>query len=208
MKRCPTCTRTFLDEQLSYCTDDGTPLVDQPQSSSFDPQATVLAPSPNTNEISQPQPTRPFRQDDMPGGRPAPYSWSEPATPSTPSQQAWGTPTPPIAPWSPPSSPPAWRPPPPPSGRFAAKTSQHNPVAIASLALGVFSLTIGLCCYLGIGTGPIAIVLGAVAISQMKNNPTQPADKGMAIAGIATGAAALGLIILFFILGVAMGAWR
>jgi hypothetical protein len=81
-------------------------------------------------------------------------------------------------------------------------------MAIASLALGVFSLTIGLCCYLGIGTGPIAIVLGVIAMTQMKNTPTQPADKGMAIAGIATGAAALGVIMLFFILGVAMGAWR
>lgn len=27
MKRCPTCKRTFTDQNLSFCTDDGTPLV-------------------------------------------------------------------------------------------------------------------------------------------------------------------------------------
>src|SRR5258705_13928154 len=26
MKRCPTCQRTFADESLSFCTEDGTPL--------------------------------------------------------------------------------------------------------------------------------------------------------------------------------------
>src|SRR6185369_6608788 len=27
MKRCPTCQRTFTDESLSFCTEDGTPLT-------------------------------------------------------------------------------------------------------------------------------------------------------------------------------------
>ena len=200
MKRCPTCTRTFLDDQLSYCTDDGTPLVDQAQSSSFDPQATVLNPTPpKTNEIRDPAPTRPFRPDDMPGGWPAPHSWSESPAPPVPAAPSWSTPAKPAIPWTPP---------PPPGGRFAAKKSQPNPVAIASLAVGVFSMTIGLCCYLGVGTGPIAIVLGVIAMAQIKNNPTQSVGKGMAIAGIATGAAALGIIFMFFILGIAFGAWR
>jgi hypothetical protein len=30
MKRCPTCNKTFTDETLSYCIDDGTPLVPLP----------------------------------------------------------------------------------------------------------------------------------------------------------------------------------
>lgn len=200
MKRCPTCTRTFLDDQLSYCTDDGTPLVDQAQSSSFDPQATVLnPPPPTTNEIRDPAPTRPFRQDDMPGSWPQPHAWAQPSSPLVPAQPSWNAPSTPPA---------AWTPPPPPGGQYAVKKSQQNPVAIASLAVGVFSMTIGLCCYLGIGTGPVAIVLGAIALAQMKNNPTQSASKGMAIAGIATGAAALGIIMLFFILGIAFGNWR
>ena len=28
MKRCPTCNKTFTDQKLSYCVDDGTPLVE------------------------------------------------------------------------------------------------------------------------------------------------------------------------------------
>lgn len=200
MKRCPTCNRTFLDEHLSYCTDDGTPLVGQAQSSSFDPQATMLDPTPpTTKDISDPPPTRAFRPDEMPGGWPQPHAWSQPSPPTAPAQPSWSAPSTPPA---------AWTPPPPPGGRFAVKKSQPNPVAIASLAVGVFSMTIGLCCYLGMGAGPIAIVLGAVAMTQMKNSSTESAGKGMAIAGIATGAASFGLNLLFIILGIAMSSWR
>ena len=42
MKRCPTCNRTFTDDALSFCLDDGAPLLtisDVP--SSFDPGATM-----------------------------------------------------------------------------------------------------------------------------------------------------------------------
>jgi Domain of unknown function (DUF4440) len=31
MKRCPTCNKTFTDQNLSYCIDDGTPLVTSPE---------------------------------------------------------------------------------------------------------------------------------------------------------------------------------
>ena len=31
MKRCPTCNKTFSDQNLSYCIDDGTPLLDIPE---------------------------------------------------------------------------------------------------------------------------------------------------------------------------------
>lgn len=41
MKRCPTCHKTFTDEHLIYCVDDGTPLVDEPLD-----EATVVRPSP------------------------------------------------------------------------------------------------------------------------------------------------------------------
>jgi hypothetical protein len=44
MKRCPTCNRTFTDDSLSFCLDDGAPLLsvsDAPSSGSFDPGATM-----------------------------------------------------------------------------------------------------------------------------------------------------------------------
>src|SRR4051794_2547965 len=47
MKRCPTCNRTYTDDALSFCLDDGGPLLtvtDAP--SSFDPNATMRYPDP------------------------------------------------------------------------------------------------------------------------------------------------------------------
>ena len=43
MKRCPTCNRTYTDQNLSFCIDDGTPLA--PVTSAAD-EATVVNPSP------------------------------------------------------------------------------------------------------------------------------------------------------------------
>lgn len=201
MKRCPTCTRTFLDEQLSYCTDDGTPLVEQSGSSSFDPQATLLSQTPpQTSESGTPPPTQAYRADEMPGWQ-TPGSWSEPASQPPPA--------PPAAAWnSPPQQRPqgsSWSPPPPPNAGFTANKSQQNPLAVASLALGIFSMTIGLCCYLGFATGPVAIILGAIALSQLKNNPMQSSSsKGMAIAGMVTGAVAPLLLLLLLILNISL----
>lgn len=47
MKRCPTCNKTFTEEHLSFCLDDGTPLVttDAP-----DEEATVVRSSPAESE--------------------------------------------------------------------------------------------------------------------------------------------------------------
>lgn len=45
MKRCPTCNRTFTDPNLSFCIEDGTPLV-QAAEPAPDPEATVVSPSP------------------------------------------------------------------------------------------------------------------------------------------------------------------
>jgi ketosteroid isomerase-like protein len=42
VKRCPTCNRTFTDRNLSFCTDDGTPLVSV---EAADDEATILMPS-------------------------------------------------------------------------------------------------------------------------------------------------------------------
>jgi Domain of unknown function (DUF4440) len=42
VKRCPTCNRTFTDQNLSFCTDDGTPLLSV---EAADDEATILMPS-------------------------------------------------------------------------------------------------------------------------------------------------------------------
>lgn len=45
MKRCPTCNRTFEDETLSFCLEDGTPLV-RDSAGRADSQETLVSPSP------------------------------------------------------------------------------------------------------------------------------------------------------------------
>ena len=51
MKRCPTCNKTFAEEHLSFCVEDGTPLVnaDVP-----DDEATVVRSSPAAGSNSEP----------------------------------------------------------------------------------------------------------------------------------------------------------
>ncbi len=58
MKRCSECGRTYADEALTFCLDDGTLL-----SAPYDPQATLLISSPRTTdpnptEVLHPQPPR------------------------------------------------------------------------------------------------------------------------------------------------------
>lgn len=61
MKRCPTCNRTYTDDALSFCLDDGAPLLsvggDAPQP--FDPNATLAYPTPRETSPQPPQPYQP-----------------------------------------------------------------------------------------------------------------------------------------------------
>jgi len=50
MKRCPTCNRTFTDRNLSFCIDDGTPLIPVPP----DEDPTVVAPGSKGPEAGDP----------------------------------------------------------------------------------------------------------------------------------------------------------
>jgi hypothetical protein len=86
MKRCPTCNQQFTDEWLTFCTQDGTSLVDMPASSS-QPPPTVMYPSMPPSVSPSEQPTL-----DFPGGY-------QPPAVQMPAQQ---------------SIQPGWNPPPPP----------------------------------------------------------------------------------------------
>jgi hypothetical protein len=77
MKRCPQCNRTYTDDALSFCLDDGSPLVSTAAPSSFDPSATVQYPQ---SRETTPQPTiaYPSQQPAMPPPQApaAPPAWS------------------------------------------------------------------------------------------------------------------------------------
>lgn len=162
MKRCPSCNRTFTDQSLGFCIDDGTALVLDNAASSLESQATRILPGP--------PPTV-----QMPPPRATEYGAG--TSPNAPSWQPYG--------WAN-ESPAVWTPPPPPAGVPAAKPQQG--LAVASLVLGIVTMTVGWCCYFGVLTGPIAVTLGIFSLVQIKNNPSQYSGKPLAIIGIATGA--------------------
>src|SRR6267142_30014 len=89
MKRCPTCSRTFTDPNLSFCIEDGTPLVstDEPN----DPEATIVSPSPVPEGGGS-------RATASEGQTSAPTDWKGPAyqppgqfsqAPGVPKRKAW-----------------------------------------------------------------------------------------------------------------------
>jgi hypothetical protein len=82
--RCPSCNQVYTDETLSFCPNDGTPLIkDAP--SSYDPQATMLAQPP---PVYPPQPQQPPQQGyyapqggqapPPQGGQVPPQGWQQP----------------------------------------------------------------------------------------------------------------------------------
>ena len=77
-------------------------------------------------------------------------------------------------------------------------------MALLSMIAGIVSITIGLCCYFGVLTAPVAIGLGVYALSLIKKDPLKYGGKGMALAGIITGALYfVVLIIIILIYGLA-----
>jgi hypothetical protein len=179
MKRCPTCNQTFSEEWLSFCTQDGTSLVDTsalPQG----PSPTIMAPRMPPSVSPTEQPTM-----NLPGG------YRPPAPIQSRQEQPFTQPQP---------GQPTWQPPPPPS--YAVAPQQG--LAVASLICGIFSITIGWCCYLGTITAPVAIGLGIFSLVQIKNDPAKYSGKPLAIVGIVTGALYfVFLVIIILIYGLA-----
>lgn len=172
MKRCPTCNQTFDEDWLSFCTNDGTALIED--SAKTDLAATMMSPSP-------PQSSNPAE----------PANWNSPS--------GWSTPLAGVAPGQFPQSQPAqpvWQPPPPPA--YATGPTQGS--AVASLVTGIFSITIGLCCYLGVISGPVAIGLGIYSLNQIKNDPEKFTGRPLAIAGIVMGSLYFVVVALIIVL--------
>ena len=46
MKRCPTCNRTFEEDWLAFCTQDGATLLEESPAKANEPPPTILAPPP------------------------------------------------------------------------------------------------------------------------------------------------------------------
>ena len=197
MKRCPTCNRTFEEDWLAFCTQDGTTLVDDSPAKSSEPPPTILSSGPpppppggwqsQSGDLGsgqfQPQPSPPPPPPSNfapPSGGLAPSPYQQP-------QQMQG----------------GWLPPPPPTVQ-----APKQGMAIASMICGIFTVTIGWCCYLGVVSGPVAIGLGIYQLIQIKNKPEENTGKPFAIVGIATASAyflLLAVIILIYGVAIFMG---
>lgn len=188
MKRCPSCERTYTDDALSFCPNDGTPLITDAPPASFDPQATIMASPPKVSA-----PSGPFDQ-------PSPSDWPSQTpqndwTSQPPAQSGWaGTPGNYQQPGSQPMGT-GWQAPPPPA--FPGSGQKQQGLAIASLICGILSP----CCF-GLLTGIPAVILGFMAISREKSNPELYGGKGMAIAGIVLGSVGFIFTILYIILNI------
>ena len=154
MKRCPTCNQTFEEDWLSFCTQDGTTLVND-QEATREPLPTIVSPPPPV--------ATPIDQ----------AAWNLPSAGTGGGPQQ--VPTPQLAQ-------PAWQPPPPPS----YIQPQSKGMATASMIIGIASMAC-----LGPIPGIVAIVLGAMTLSQIKKNPDTVAGKQQAMTGIITGSLAI-----------------
>jgi hypothetical protein len=157
MKRCPTCHQTFEEEWLSFCTRDGTTLIDDAVGAS-EPPPTIMAPA-----------------------QPDPPAWNTPSADLPPSSPEWRPPQRAV---------PEWQPPPPPAFAQPLNTS----MATASMAVGIISL-----CCLGAIPAIVAIVLGSIALSQIKKDPDKVGGRQSAIAGIVIGIITIVLYVLLMI---------
>jgi hypothetical protein len=85
MKRCPQCNRTYADDALSFCLDDGSPLLSASAPAS-DPSATVQYPQ---GRETSPQPTIAFNQGPQPPPPPPPPAWNPMPPPGPQKRSIW-----------------------------------------------------------------------------------------------------------------------
>jgi len=174
MKSCPRCHKTYTDDDLNFCLDDGELLT----------------------QMQGEEPTRPLRVDDSPPTvvldpprQTNPISWAQQPPPQQtypPTQWQSGSPQP--------QQNYAFAPHP-----MMMRSGPNQTLSIISIACGAAAITIGWCCSTGLLLSPAAIVLGAISLFQIKKDPVNNGGKGLAIAGICLGGAYVLLWILLMV---------
>ena len=85
-----------------------------------------------------------------------------------------------------------------------------NPMALASLVMGILSITCGMCCSCILPLIPImpfsvlGIIFALVALAQIRKDPLSQQGRGLAIAGLVLSLLSLLLAVLFFLFGLAL----
>jgi hypothetical protein len=181
MKYCPQCNRQYPDAWVTFCTDDGA-LLREELSPAADPNWDPRIRGPQTDVASE-QKTEWLPRD--PSAAPAPGAWIAPDE-------------------RPPMVDRPWQPPPPPP----RPNMQRPPpgLAIGSFVAGIVGIMFGWFCMFPI-PGIVAVILGVIALGQMRNAPNS-SGKGLAIAGLIMGGINLAFILLWivwFILAILFG---
>ena len=84
-------------------------------------------------------------------------------------------------------------------------SGQKQGLAIASLVLGIFSITVGWCCSIGLLSAPVGIVLSIVSLVQIKNDPVRNTGKPLSIIGLVLSSVyVLFWFIIFMVYGMAI----
>ena len=177
MKYCPQCQKQYTENWITFCSEDGTILID-----------TGYSPSPNPPPAGGQRPPYAPPLSEQPTWHAQDPNWRSP-DPNAPGSWVPHQPPQPVRP--------AWQPPPPPSA-YPRQSPQSSGFAIASMILGILSLG-GMFC-LGPLPGIAALVLGLVALSQIKSAPDKNGGKPLAIVGIATGALSMAIFGVWLII--------
>mgnify|MGYP006286930151 CR=1 FL=1 len=82
---------------------------------------------------------------------------------------------------------------------------KNNGMAIASMVLGIVSIPLICCCYIGVATGILAVIFGFLSGNKIKESNGAEKGEGMALAGIILGFSAIGLAAVLIIIGLATG---
>lgn len=213
MKRCPSCQKTYPDDAPDYCSTDGMRLVNE-EAAEYDPEKTVMAsglrvsePEPTPTPQAAPTPPQ-FQAQSAPPEIKPPTQWQpQGEQPAQQWQQPGNQPVQPV--WSPSPQAPNWGG--APYQQPAANAPYQAPYAPThagrSRALSIAALVTGACAVtvmsllvvndrdfvftlmlimaiLGIGLGVTALILSL-------QKPARFGGVPLAIAGLATGTAAL-----------------
>jgi hypothetical protein len=211
MKRCPSCQRTYTDETLRFCLEDGTTLLSGAATSAApsDPMAaTLLDSSPQNTGSDRSARTEVFHSPPTSGNQASPTrSWGTAGTPQS-SPGSWEA-TPPAARQPPLASSPQW-----------TEKKRSWPAAI-SLIIGIMTWLLMAITFVGAGfkladtligfsflaglfLSVFGIVFGAVAFGIAFRNPERYSGKGIALLGFFMSLLPTLFLLLLVAIGVAI----
>ena len=87
---------------------------------------------------------------------------------------------------------------------YMAPSPRTNSMALASMVMGLLSVTCGMCCCYGMPFNLLGIIFSLVALAQIRNDPRSQQGRGLAIAGLVLSLLSFLLAALFFTLGLAL----